>query len=83
MDLFKVNGQRQNIFLLKSKSIFIIFSLSMDKKLKTDLILDPHYSTNEKFSFPKAFVEPDVKFPRTKYKHYSQFTKSFDKITYK
>ncbi len=55
----------------------------MDKKLKTDLILDPHYSTKEKFSFPQAFVEPDVKFPKTKYKHYSQFTKSFDKITYK
>lgn len=55
----------------------------MDKKIRTDTLLDPHYTTNENFSFPKPFEEPDIKFPKTKYKHYSDFTKTFDRITYK
>jgi hypothetical protein len=57
--------------------------LTIDKKERTDNILDPHYSTKDKFNFPPKFQEPKMKDIPIRYKHYHEFTKSYDKITYK
>lgn len=49
----------------------------------TDSIMDPHFHTNDKFKFPPKFEEKKTLDKPKKFKHYSEFTKMFDKVTYK
>jgi len=57
--------------------------LTIDKKIRTDTILDPHYEAKDKFSFPPQFKEKQLEYKRPNYKPYSEFTKSFDRTTHK
>ena len=57
--------------------------MTIDKKIRTDPILDPHYVAKDKFMFPPRFQEKECEYKKPNYKHYDQFTKVFDKVTYK
>lgn len=45
--------------------------------------MDPHFTTKEKFSFPPKFQERQEQEKRKMFKHYDEFTKKFDRVTYK
>eukprot|EP00340_Litonotus_pictus_P003687 CAMPEP_0170516600 /NCGR_PEP_ID=MMETSP0209-20121228/2779_1 /TAXON_ID=665100 ORGANISM="Litonotus pictus, Strain P1" /NCGR_SAMPLE_ID=MMETSP0209 /ASSEMBLY_ACC=CAM_ASM_000301 /LENGTH=205 /DNA_ID=CAMNT_0010801549 /DNA_START=146 /DNA_END=760 /DNA_ORIENTATION=+ len=54
--------------------------LTMDKKIRTDTILEPHFSTKEKFFFKHDKFGYGNKDPNSikRYKKYGEFTKYYD-----
>ena len=77
--LLKGHGPNQENF--KSRENISVKGLTIDKKERTDTIFNPHYSTVEKFSFPEKFKAKETIRERPKYRHYDEFTRTFDKKT--
>lgn len=78
--LLKGHGKNQSD--LSKSEYYSIKGLTIDKKERTDSVLDPHYTLKENFMFPRKFEEKNYQPKPPRYKIYSEFTKSFDKITH-